>query len=571
MPITNLSPSPAVAPPVVASQPTDSFADLDAERSLIVALLHDPASLSLITRLVPLTDFALHDHRCILAAAQRLCDRHSAFTVQALKVELEQHRQHTATNLVRSLSEQPPIENGESPAAFDRQAELAGYAHRVCHKARQRRLLDWFGLAHSRLLDGATFDAIRSEAESLFAAETQTMPPPLKGWYGAFNNLRQADLNQAEEILPALHRCEVGELLADEAQGKTALLLQVAVSLAAGEAVSPLLTAPSPPRRIVYVNDDAAPARLRDELEKLFPQVEQQALAEANFQSLLDGQLDGEAVNLSADGQWQRLETWLTRQTPDLIIFDGVQLLDPEADKPSERRRQARKLLSRLKQLAENLNCAVLVAHSTITNGNRRRLGNLVFAAAHSVYHFRSDHRYRDDYRWFRCVHSQWTLPEAIGLQREAESGGYELAPATETTGRGGQANKDLPTIMEVVEFLGDGWQEIDAITQHFEGRANSQQVAKLIKEAYLYGWIFRQGKTLPWQLAKRGKAAFAESKAKAAENAAAAKHSATTNEAADGLAVSGEEKNCANTSAAIVDSEKLTPIPQPAPMSRYH
>ncbi len=545
MPLNYLSPAPSVSTAAVAvSQPATPLADLDAERSLLAAFLRDPATLPLISRLAPLADFALEDHRRLLAAAHYLAEKQLLISPTTLKLLLEQRRQRTAVALVRSLLEHPPDDSAH--IAFDTEANLTSLAQRLRLHANKRQLHDWLEAAPARLRDGITVDAIHGEAEALFAALTHPAPPPFKGWFGGFAPLRQADLNTAAELFPTLRRREVGELLADDAQGKTALLLQLAVSLTAGEARSPLLTEVAAPRRVIYVNDDAAPARLRDELEKLFRQVENQSVAEANFHSLMDGELDGEPINLSAEGLWQRLSAWLSRQSPDLIIFDGVPLPDPDADKPSQRRQQARQLLKRLKELAKKLNCAILVAHSTVTNGNRRRLGNLAFSNADSIYHFRSDHRHRDDYRLFRCVHSDWDLPEPVGLQRNREQGGYEVAPELPeaTTGNGKAANPELPTITDLVEFLEDGWQEKTAIVQYFEGQASLSQVERLIKEASLYGWIRRQASTEPWQLDKRGKQFIAERNARAA---AAAEPAAAEKNRADAEALAEEEKNSAN------------------------
>src|SRR5262249_9758732 len=189
---------------------------------------------------------------------------------------------------------------------------------------------------------------------------------------------------------------EVAELLADEAQGKTALLLQLGLSLAAGVAQSPLLETAATervPRRVVYVNGDAAARRLRDDIERLLPQLANQEEAKANFRILYEGKLDGKPLMLYHEARWRRLADWLRRQGPDLIIIDGVAALDAERSKPSQRREQASKVFANLRDLAKQANCAIVVAHSTVSNGNRRRLGNALFAAADTVYHFRSDYR----------------------------------------------------------------------------------------------------------------------------------------------------------------------------------
>lgn len=350
-----LSLSPVAVSPVAASQPADRFADLDAERRLLAAILRDPALLPPLVGSVIVNEFFLTEHRHIFAACLDLCDQSSRFSLSALESALENQNHQGSLAIVRALRASPPAPDD---AVFDQKAELASYVHRIRDKAQERRLLRWLETAHSRFLNGTSMTELRYQAANLFNA---SLPAPVTGYHGSLRQVLSADIRETEEVMPGLHRGEVAELLADEAQGKTSLLLQLALSLSAGEAVSPLLTAPADkPLRVVYINGDAAAARLRDEMQSMLPLFANPDLALDNLRVILEGQLQGRPITLYDAENWQRLANWLRLQEMDLLILDGVPAVDAEASKPSQRREQGNKVLARLRELAKQAKCAIV-------------------------------------------------------------------------------------------------------------------------------------------------------------------------------------------------------------------
>ncbi len=352
--------------------------------------------------------------------------------------------------------------------------------------------------------------------------------PPDDGEYHSVSHLLDTDFPLPEEILCGLYRGEVAALISDDARAKTTLLLNLALALAGGQA-APFVPAAQRFRSVVYLSGDAAPCRIKQQLAAMLRHTENPDIVAGNIVPMLNYRVNGDRLDLTNDQHWQALTARFTDILPAVIIVDGVKIAAAASKSQKAAKQQ---VMQQWKAVAEEYHCVVIV---TQTTGKANRLRQTAIANwlenADTVYQLSSDQRHGNDYRLLSCEQSGWDAPEAVHLRLAEAEQWYHLMPPEEVAAA---TVNELPTIMEVVEFLGDGWQEIDAITQHFEGRASSRQVAKLIKEAYLYGWIFRQGKTLPWQLAKRGKAAFADSKAKAAEQARAAEQAAARKNGSD-------------------------------------
>ncbi len=376
----------------------------------------------------------------------------------------------------------------------------------------------------------------RQPLEASLAALFRLQRPPDDGEYVSVRHFLDTDFPQAEEILCGLHRGEVAALVADDARAKTTLLLNLGLALA-GRHAAPFTPAAEMTRGVLYLSGDAAPCRLQQQLNTMLHHTDNAEVVEQNLAPLLNYRVNGERLDLTNESHWQALRERFYERHADVIIVDGVKVITPPGKSQKAAKQQ---VMKQWQDLAEELHCVVIV---TQTTGKANRLRQTAIAnlsdQVDTIYQLSSDARHGSDYRLLSCEQSRWDVPEAMNLRLEEAEQWYHLIPPEEAAA----AKDELPTIIEVVEFLGDGWQEIDAITRHFEGRANSQQVAKLIKEACLYGWIMRQGRTLPWQLAKRGKEAFAERKAAETE-AAAKKNGSDTNLAAASERENGSDRN---------------------------
>ncbi len=351
------------------------------------------------------------------------------------------------------------------------------------------------------------------------AALCQLQLPPDDGEYQSVSHLLDTDFPLPEEILCGLYRGEVAALVADDARAKTTWLLNLAVALAGGQA-APFVPAAQRFRGVVYLSGDAAPCRIKQQLAAMLPHTENPEIVAQNIVPMLKYRVNGDRLDLTNENHWQALTARFLDILPAVIIVDGVKI-GAAASKSQKAAKQ--QVMQQWKELAEEYHCVVIV---TQTTGKANRLRQTAIANwlenADTVYQLSSDQRHGSDYRLLSCEQSQWDAPEAVHLRLAEAEQRYHLIAPEEAAALA--AKTDAPTIEELVEYLGQGWQEAATITQHFEGRANLQQVAKLIKEAHWYGWIMRQGRNEPWQLAQRGNLYLAERKAQEAAAAEAAK-----------------------------------------------
>src|SRR5262249_23558918 len=144
------------------------------------------------------------------------------------------------------------------------------------------------------------------------------------GFYASLNTFFAARFAEPDELLAGLHRGEVAYLTSDEAQSKTHLLMQMALSLAGGQTALPWSPKDRTPRRILYFNGDAAASRLRDELQAMMPYVVNTARAQINFRIMADMQINRQSMNLHRETHWHLFCSLLKKQPADLVIIDGM-------------------------------------------------------------------------------------------------------------------------------------------------------------------------------------------------------------------------------------------------------
>ncbi len=302
------------------------------------------------------------------------------------------------------------------------------------------------------------------------AADVIEPSPQPDGFYPSLKAFFTAAFNEADELLAGLHRREVALLLSDEAQGKTHLLLQLALGLAAGQPVLPCSAKDRTPRRILYVNGDAAASRLCDELQAMMPDIADSTTAENNFYIMADMRLKGQPLNLHRESHWQWFGSQLQTAPADLVILDGL----PEPLTLTGRSSTAARvqLLQKARQLAADNDCAVLVA---VTAARRQRLtGTASAQAADSIYQLTSDQRRGEKYRQWHCWQSRWRLPEAVELQRQKSGRGYQLLQAKSAEEADEAAAKDCESFAEAVASVLSYLQE-----QAQASRADLRQAAE--------------------------------------------------------------------------------------------
>jgi hypothetical protein len=283
----------------------------------------------------------------------------------------------------------------------------------------------------------ATLALARLEAPIADCIEDRSeQSPPLSGVYYSLTDFFTAEFDEADELFAGLHRGEVAFLTSDEAQSKTRLLLQMTLGLAGGQTVLPWSPKDSTPRRIIYVNGDAAASRLRAELQGMLHIIDAES-SQDNFHLLADVRLHHQPLNLYRDSHWHWFTSYVKNHPADLVIIDGMREPLTLTDRSSAAARL--QLLRNAHQLAADHDCAVLIA---TTSARRKPLtGTALAGIADTLYQLLGDQRRGEDYRQWHCPQSRWALPEALDLQRDDAGRGYRLCES-EAKAASGRANR---------------------------------------------------------------------------------------------------------------------------------
>src|SRR5262249_52911184 len=134
------------------------------------------------------------------------------------------------------------------------------------------------------------------------------------------------------------------------------------LSLAAGDGSAPLLAACAAPQRVLYLNSYWRLRYWRELLETGMTRLADAPPAHDNLM-LMSAKLGEPVVNLAEDEQAQRLLAFLKHQQADFVLIDNLMAFSDEAIEENSAR-HTRTLLQRLKQVARQANCVILLTET---------------------------------------------------------------------------------------------------------------------------------------------------------------------------------------------------------------
>jgi hypothetical protein len=184
----------------------------------------------------------------------------------------------------------------------------------------------------------------------------------LSGFYGSLNDLFNANISEAEEILYAVHRGQVAQVVSVTNIGKSTLMLNLCLALAAGQEYPPLVEHPGDPRRVLYIDFEATPAEFRDDMEVMLENVRNQELARINFLPVVGATINKKPLRLSVTGQMNTVIRYAKQHRADLIVVDPYSFAFTVNDE-NNNAEITRKVMLPLKRLASKTNAAVIFTH----------------------------------------------------------------------------------------------------------------------------------------------------------------------------------------------------------------
>jgi len=308
-----------------------------------------------------------------------------------------------------------------------------------------------------------------------------------QGFFHSVNDLDAAHLPEKSALLTGLQGGDVALLFSDSALSQSNFLLQLAVSLAAGETFPALLPVPQAPRRVLYLNPRWRLSRFRQQLNPLFNHLPDAQMARQHLQLSVEPQHTGQPLNLNLATHFLHLQLTLKVLQPEVIIVDDVLSLFPEfADE--ENGFNARHLLYRLRNVAEGCKCVLLAGYVLPRGGGNRRVMNGLSRVADAVFRLEKPRRSASPAYLLRSEQSKGELPKAVWLEWQAEDWRFieseEQPPLTP---------KKLPTVAEIVAFVeAEHGAKTGEIIRQFADRACPRKMAYLLNDAKLLGRLYK-------------------------------------------------------------------------------
>jgi hypothetical protein len=308
-----------------------------------------------------------------------------------------------------------------------------------------------------------------------------------QGFFPSVNDLDAAELPEKSALLTGLQAGDIGLLFSDTALSQSNFLLQLAVSLAAGDAFPSLLPSSQAPRRVLYLNPTWRLSRFRQQLNPLFNHLPDAAIARKHLQLSVEPQHTGRPLNLNLDTHYLHLKLTLKVLQPEIIIVDDLLALFPDfADE--ETGFNARHLLYRLQGIAEGCKCVLLAGYVLPRGGGNRRVMTSLTRVADAVFRLEKPRRAASPAYLFRCEKSKGELAKAVWLEWQEEDWRF-----LESDEQPSLTPKKLPTVNEIVAFVeAEHGAKTGEIIRQFADCASPRKMAYLLNDAKLLGRLYK-------------------------------------------------------------------------------
>lgn len=167
-----------------------------------------------------------------------------------------------------------------------------------------------------------------------------------------------------EMVLQGLFRGDWGLMIGIGSVGKTTLMHNICMCLAAGRPFLPIVPEDLPPRRILYLDFESNPFRLQSQIAKLreWLTVQENQLVDQNLHFAIEPQTNGGPWRLTDRQSLQNLAKYIQTHKIDLVIVDTLAQAAALNDENSNSEVQ-NKVVTPIRRLVRHCDVAVLLLH----------------------------------------------------------------------------------------------------------------------------------------------------------------------------------------------------------------
>jgi replicative DNA helicase len=466
-------------------------ADIPAEKAILGAVLLNNELLAEVEDSLQASDFFLDAHRRILRSMVNLARQGMAIDPVTLGADL---RAQNYFEQVGGLTYLASLDDG-----LPRMDRIDYYACIVKQKAKRRRLVMAAADVFNKAIDEVDDETTAAAVERL-VTEMPNSADELCGIYSSLDEFFCADICEPERILVGLHRGEVAGLFAVTNFGKSTLLLNVALSAAAGQVCSPLAPTASKPLHVLYIDCESPAARLRADIQTMLSNLADARTARENFSVIV---ISDSPLNLSRPDHLKHITKLAKAFGADLVILDTAASAFEFQDE-NNNAEVARRVMKPLKRLAREADCAVIFSHhigktnetQTGESAYRGRGASAFGALSRTVFTLERDAKKGPEYTILSCAKIKGQSFEPTLMKLNHEMRWFELCAEKPETKR------QPPTAQEIANFVAQRGEARSAeIKKHFAGRGSERTIDDRIQEAMELGLIEKPNQQAPWRV----------------------------------------------------------------------
>lgn len=208
------------------------------------------------------------------------------------------------------------------------------------------------------------------------------------GFYANLRELHAKETVVADDLMIGVRRRQVTIFASVTNVGKTTVMLNHALAAAGGQPWAPLLPCiPEKPLKIVFIDGESTDDELKKDTRRMLDRIGLADTALDNFIPVVDGQIDGEPLDLTKQKHFQHIKRFVEYHKPDILIIDTITSLFSIYNE-NDNAEIVRRVIRPLKALAIAGDCAVWASHhigkageSEQTEGAYRGRGASAFGA----------------------------------------------------------------------------------------------------------------------------------------------------------------------------------------------